>query len=269
MEQREDAVLLKTRALGVVMIQKEFIEKIVADDGVLAQAPKEPVAFDQKPAEKPWKKEFSFGYSLAQGNTEKQRIAGRLFFNRKTKENEVIIKGEHLYASTDKKMDTQRFNGILHYAFHFAQSLRWYNFYRLEGDHDRFAKIDYRLTPFTGVGYWFFSEERLKVMVEIGVGYEYTNYTDEQESIKKNIFTPQIFFEKGLWGKSRVSQRASLYLPPENVHDYRIRLETAFTNPMDRYWALRLTLIDDFNNFPGENVKKNDLRLISSLVYSF
>ncbi len=268
-EEAKDNIVLKTQDLGTLTIKRESIEKIVSDLALLETTNEPPKIPKEERKEKFWKKEIALGYSMSHGNTEKQRTSGRMFLRRKTKTNEIIVKADSFYSSTDKKMDTQRFNGMVHYGFSFTPSLKWYNFYRVEGDHDRFANVDCRVTPFTGVGYWFFDEEKIKLMAELGVGLEYTNYADEKESNKKNIVTPQIFVEKSLWGKSKISQSVTLYLPPEDTKDYRVHLEAAFTNPIDQYWALRLSLIDDFNNLPGGQAKKNDLRLVSSLVYSF
>lgn len=269
LEETDEKIVLETQSMGTLTIKKESIEKIVISQALVPAGKESPKAFEKAEKEKIWKKEFSFGYSMAHGNTEKLRTSGRLFLDRKTIHNEFILKVDSLYSSTDKKMDTQRFNGMLHYAFNFTPSLRWYNFYRVEGDHDRFANIDSRTTPFTGIGYWALFQERTKLLIELGAGFEYTNYSDSRESSQRNILTPRLFLEKGLWGKSKVTQDIAFFVSPEDTEDYRVHAEAAFTAPLDVYWSLRMSLIDDFNNIPGGAAKKNDIRLISSLVYSF
>ena len=69
-------------------------------------------------------------------------------------------------------MDTQNWYGMLRYAFSFWER-RWYNFYRLEADHDRFANIDYRIVPSCGIGYWFSDKEDYKAMAELAAQYGY------------------------------------------------------------------------------------------------
>lgn len=268
-EQDDQKVVVKTQSLGTLTISKEFIEKIVVSKASLEDEQKLSQAPDQTKKEKIWKKEFSFGYSMSHGNTEKLRTSGRLFLNRKTINNEFTLKVDSLYSSTNKKMDTQRFNGLLRYAFSFTPSLKWYNFYSVEGAHDRFANIDSRITPFLGLGYWFATQERFRFFVEFGAGFEYVDYADTEENTQRNVLTPRLFFEKGLWGRSKISQDITLFISPENTQDYRVHAEAAFTAPLDQYWSLRMSLIDDFNNAPGGTAKKNDIRLISSLVYSF
>jgi putative salt-induced outer membrane protein YdiY len=51
---------------------------------------------------------------------------------------------------------------------------------------------------------------------------------------------------------------------------FRLRSETSLTNAITQRISIRLKYIDDYNSDPGlPGVKKNDMRLVSSLVYSF
>ena len=66
-------------------------------------------------------------------------------------------------------MNAQRYDGMARYAFSFGKHLAWYNFYAFEAMHDRFANIDWRLTPSTGLGYWFADEAAWKATVELAL----------------------------------------------------------------------------------------------------
>jgi len=64
------------------------------------------------------------------------------------------------------------------YAYSFSEEMKWYHFYKIEGSQDRFANVDSRITPSSGLGYWFSDEDDYKAMVESALGYEHTSYVD-------------------------------------------------------------------------------------------
>ncbi len=261
-KETDKEVILFSPILGDVLIKREKIREIVTEKGGESLNVK-------KSKKNLWKKELSIGYNLSRGNTEQSQSSVMFFANRKTKYNELTLKGESFYSSKDKKMDSQRWNAFTRYAFSFGESLKAYNFYRFEADHDRFADIDYRLTPFTGIGYWFFDKEEFKLMAEAGIGFEHTIFRSDKKDKNDAILVPRVFFEKKLFGQLTFSQDIFMYAPFSDIGGYRVHLETIFTNPIDENFSLKVRLIDDFDPKPSAGTKKNDLRLISSLVYSF
>ena len=78
-------------------------------------------------------------------------------------------------------------------------------FYKLEADHDRFANINYRLTPAIGLGYWFSDTDDYKLMLEAGMGIEYTKFRDSSADSDELIIIPRAFLEKKLIGNSMIS----------------------------------------------------------------
>jgi len=215
-----------------------------------------------------WQREVSVGYSKSSGNTQSKQLSGSLYASRKTDYNEFTVKGNSLYASSDNKMDTQKWYGMARYAFSFGKK-KWYNFYKVEADHDRFSNIDYRIVPSLGIGYWFSDQPDWKAMVELGVGLEHTKFRDGGEDSDEAVVIPRAFFEKELWHKSRIKEDLYLYPSLENSGEFRLRSETVFDYPIDERLSLRLSVIDDYDSDPPANTKKNDTQFTSSLVYSF
>jgi len=158
---------------------------------------------------------------------------------------------------------------MIRYAFSFGASKKWYNFYKTEAEHDRFANIKYRITPSTGLGYWFSDTDDWKLLTEAGIGYEYTEYRDDTDSDGEVILIPRLFFEKTLFNNSRFSQDITMYPSLSEFGEYRVRSESSFINPINGHISLKLSLIDEYNSDPADDTKKNDLRFISSLMYSF
>ncbi len=257
-EQNESSISLKTDSIGTVLIKKDSIERIGnKEKEILVQT-----------EEKLWQREVSLGYNQSSGNTQNNQFSFKLSANRKTDHDEFTIKADTFYSSSNEKMDAQKWYGMSRYAFSFGSN-KWYNFYKIEVDHDRFANINYRAIPVVGVGYWFFDEPDLKAMVDIGLGLEYANFRGAAKDNSEIILTPRVFLEKKLFGNLRVSQDVIVYPYLEEINEYRLRSETSLINPITDKLSLKLSLIVDYNSNPSIGTRKNDTRLISALTHSF
>lgn len=222
----------------------------------------------QEDKPKLWQVKISAGYSESSGNTEKAEASLGVHANRKTQDNEFTVGGNAFYSSSDEKMDGQKWSGAVRYAFSFWER-KWYNFYKLEGDHDRFANIDYRVIPSLGIGYWFSDTPDWKAMAEVGAGYEHTHFRDDTDDSNEAVLIPRAFLEKRLFGKSRIKEDVFFYPSLEDTDEYRIHSETTFTNPINEHLALSISVIDDYNSNPPKGIKKNDIRVVTSLDYNF
>jgi len=266
-EENEDSVSVKTEAMGVILIRKEFVDNIIRPER-LAKKDEE-----EKEPEKPeisWQREISAGYNTARGNTRNEQFSLNAFVNRNRKHiDEWTFKGNMFYSEANKRMDAQKWYGMGRYAYSFGPRKAWYNFYRLETDHDKFADVYYRLIPASGVGYWFFDLPESKLLAEVGLGLEYTDYYGDKKNTSNLIAVPRLFYEQELFKRAKFTQDIYLYPALTDSGAYRVHSESAFTLSINDSLGLRLSLIDDYNSEPPSDTKKNDLTLMSSLVYSF
>lgn len=263
-EENKDTLSIKTEAMGVILVDKRFIERV--------KDPEKEVFREggEEDRELIWDRKISAGYNDSSGNTETSQLSVSLFINRKIMHvNEVTLKGNIYYSSSDKKMDAQKWYSMGRYAFSFGRDKHWYNLYKLELEHDRFANIDYRIIPSAGAGYWFYDTAELKVMAEAAMGLERTEFRDVTEDSDEAVFIPRAFFEKSLYNSSRLTQDLTFYLMPGDIGDYRLRSETLFNTPLSEKLSLNLSVTDDYNSEPANNSKNNDLRFMSGLTYSF
>jgi len=257
----EESVTIETEAIESITINRAFVDNVVRS-GEIEETPFEPKE------DKLWQSEIAVGYSKANGNTQSNQFSLRSKSNRKTDHDEFTLKGNVHYSSSNKKMDSQKWYGMGRYAFSFWDR-KWYNFYKLEGDHDRFANIDYRVIPSTGIGYWLSDEPDWKAMVEMAIGFEHTNFRDASKSSNEAVLVPRGFLEKKFIGGLSLSQDIVLYLSLEDTGKYRLHSETVLTNPINDHLSWKISFIDDLNSDPTGSAKKNDYRLISSLDYAF
>jgi len=258
----EDSISIDTEAIGLVTINREFLDRIARADETRDVMP---VSEDDSQ----WQRKASIGYSKISGNTQSSQVSIGLNAGKKTDHDETTIKGDINYSSSNKKMDSQKWYGMGRYAYSFGENKKWYNFYKLEADHDRFANINYRIAPSVGVGYWFSDQPDWKAMAEAGLGLEHTDFRDNSKDNNEAVLIPRAFFEKKLFSESLISQDLILYPSLSDTGDFRLRSETKLTNPIDDKLSLSVSLIDDYNANPSQDIKKNDMRIISALDYSF
>ncbi len=262
-KQDENSILIETAAMGSITVNKKFVNKILTDKNIREAISKEEKAIQ-------WKREISVGYNATRGNARTEQFSLSAFLNRNNKHiDEWTFKGDILYSSSNKKMDAQKWYGMGRYAFSLGPRKAWYHFYRLEADHDRFANVDYRFIPATGLGYWFFGLPKTKLITEIAVGLEHTDYRDETKNTSKMVLIPRLFYEQTIFKNATFSEDLYFYPTLINSGSYRIRSETAFTVSLNKILSLRLGFIDEYNSSPPNDTDKNDLYFISSLMYSF
>jgi putative salt-induced outer membrane protein YdiY len=216
-----------------------------------------------------WDKTLSLGYTKTGGNSRKDQGEVSATLNRKSSRDEWTAKYDAFYSSSENRLDAKKFYGLLRYAYSYGKDLKWYNFYKLEGDQDRSANIDYRFIPSIGRGYWFSNTDDLKAMAELGAGYQYTNFRDKTKPTGEAILTPRIFVDKRLINQLHLSEDLTMYPSLSELGEYRLRSETALTDQLSKRWALQLKLTDDFNSKPSGEVKKNDYTLITALNYKY
>jgi len=224
-------------------------------------------AAEEKTA-KLWEGECGAGYSQTNGNAKKSSLNVNAGLHRKTGHDEFNIKANMLYSSSSHEVDGQKWYAMGRYGISIWNK-KWYNFYKVEADHDRFANINYRIIPSTGLGYWFSDTPDWKAMVEMGIGLTHTDYRDNTKTSSEATLIPRVFLDKRIFGESHLSEDITFYSSLKNSGEYRFRSATSFTNPINERLSLRISFIDDYNSEPSVDTKKNDTQIVSSLNYSF
>jgi putative salt-induced outer membrane protein YdiY len=166
-------------------------------------------------------------------------------------------------------MNAQKWYTLERYGKSFGESKKWYWFMKNEVDHDKFAAVNYRVVPAGGVGYWFKDQDESKLLLEIGNGWEYTDYSDERQNESNYVLMPRVFFEKLLLKGVRISEDIIFYPTFSKTAGYRFRSVTYITLDIHKGLAVRFSLIDEYNSAPALGKQKNDMQLIASGVYGF
>lgn len=260
LSQDDQAVVLEHDALGTITLDRTRVASVALSEP--AEAP--------QPAARAWKRRFALGASLSEGNTEQGELSAKLRANGKTDRDELTAAAEGYLSQRDGQTNARRYAGSFRYAFSFGRELAWYNFYKVEADHNRFANIDWRLTSSVGFGYWFSEEPPLMAMAEIGFGWERTRFRDGVTDDSEPVLIPRGFLEKSFSTGAALSQEVTLWPQVgEDAGAVRLKVETVFTNPIRDGLSLRMRFVDEFNSDPAGSAERNDVRLSSELAWDF
>jgi len=258
----EEGYTVRTEAMQTVVIRPEFVRSA---DGV----PESEEPLPEVQTEVQWNRQVAAGFDRTRGNTDKSALNSSLSINRKTLRDEWDAEAAIYYAEDRRQMNDRRYEGLLRYAFSFGRNLRWYEFNKLEAAHDRFADIEYRLTPTLGLGCWFFDEPTFKLMVEGGGGADYTDFRTFSENKIDWIASGLGKLEWQLSPRITFSEKFTYYPSVTLSGEYRFRSQSDFDYKFNKSLSVRLSLIDTYNSNPSPGIERSDLRLESKLSYRF
>lgn len=256
--------IVATENLGTLTISKQVVSEI---KGAAAQLPPAPQTAQEQP--KLWSGKLFGGFSRQRGNTNSTELSGKIEIKRKVeKKNEFDIKTDGYYSEQNRKMNAQKYSALTRYGWSFGESKKWFHYTQGEADHDRFANIEARYTPSTGLGYWFNNSDDFKLMTEMGAGVAFTNFRTGEKSRGEFVLTPHAYIEKRVIGKMVASEDVRAYPSLSGERSFRVKSEASLKNPITDNLSLKVSLINEYNSEPGE-AKKLDTRIVSGIEYTY
>lgn len=255
------------KGIGAISIDRGIVEKIVTDADLAKEALKK--AEEEKKDGVDWSGELSAGFDRRRGNTSSTELFGEAKLAAETELSKYAAKGRLFYSEENRKMNAQKYKWSSRYDRRFRDMKKLYGYVTVESDRDRFANIKLRYTPGAGLGYHIAENERLKLQAETALAYTYTSYKDDTEVTHEFVLVPRAYGELKLIGDSKVTEDFTIYPSMTESGEYRWVSETVFHAPLNESVALKFHLIDEFNSNPGGTAKKNDLRIISTIAYTF
>lgn len=251
--------VIQSKSLGELNINNNDIKQILTKEELEKKA-------EEKKKEKKWKLQANIGGNASEGNTVKDQLNMLGILKRVWPHKEFSLQGSIFYSSADREMDEQQWDVIVRYRHDIAKT-KWYYFGQIETDHDKFADVNYRILPQAGVGYKFYNQDDFKLWAEVAPGYEFTNYVGENDDDTKVIvLVSTLYVEKMIFNKIKISEQFDFYPSMGNAGEFRFTSLTALTSPITENLSLQFSVLDEFNSVPPSDTKKNDLKLILSLV---
>jgi putative salt-induced outer membrane protein YdiY len=245
-------------------------QTIVTTTTVVTTAPAHPVV---PPPTYPWKSSVALGVTIARGNTDTTLASITLSTEKKWPQNDLVFGGDGLYGET-KNPDQQKYTESAEVIHGYSQYNRTitdglYGYARIDGFHDGIADIKYRITLAPGIGYYFISNKVADLSAEIGPGYIREQLDGETESFATLRVGEKFHYNISAHAKAWETIE---YLPQvDRFNNYIVNAELGIEAALNKSsnLSLRSVLDDSYNNVPAVGRLKNDLKLITSLVYKF
>jgi putative salt-induced outer membrane protein len=226
-------------------------------------------AEEEKAEEPKWSGDASLGLALARGNTETTNFS--LSFSLKgilSPKLKWVNTGVFLLGKADGITNAESIQLGTRLDWKFSE--RFFSFFEIQGIRDRFKNYDYRILPGLGAGYTVVAAETTSLSVTGGLSQVFTKYWDPGDT---DSHTGLTFGNEWSWKispTSELKQKASLLFDVSEMSHYFARLEINLASAIAKGLAVKLSLIDLYDNNPvGEGVKKNDVAFLAGLSAKF
>ncbi len=216
-----------------------------------------------------WTGSIALGTQLHEGNTDSDSMRLDFLAVRKIPQQELRLKAYACYGETDGITDQNDVYGEA--KIKIFPNTHWYLFGVSTAEYDEIRDIDLRAEVFGGPGYNFIQTEDSHLLGEFGLGLTMEIYdTDgEADSLEPSVWLNAEWRQK-LMERVEFFQALTIFPSIDTPGDYRFRSTTALCTPLGDHWALKLSAIDEYDSKPAtEDIEKNDLRILSSIEYTF
>jgi len=206
-------------------------------------------------------RKFSLGGKFSGGNTETQALNLDFSLDRnQVNQYQFTVKGEANKESNAGVLTAFNGKSIIRLAYSLTRS--FYNFYRLDLQHDQFQDINLRLIPTIGIGYWFVNEKEFKSKAETAAGYQKQYLIGQGDN---DMAILRLSYDL-LWGF--FTNDFDLYTSATNFNDYRATDTAELKYKMNSHYALKAKLKYEYDNIPVSGIKKDDYVFTTSIEYS-
>jgi putative salt-induced outer membrane protein len=212
-----------------------------------------------------WETSAALGMTLTKGNSDTLMVTADALTSRKYTSDELSFGVSLSYGeqSDIKNNETAKAFGQWNHLF----TERFYGYVRADALHDAIADIDYRITLSPGVGYYFIKNEKMLLSGEVGPGV----VIEKQGGEEKIYFVGRVAekFEYKFSDKAKMWQMAEFLPQLDDFDNFIINAEIGVEASITGKTALRAVLQDTYDNEPAPGRKKNDLKLVTSVVVKF
>ena len=216
-----------------------------------------------------WAGNLSLGLSVTEGNTQTKNISftfsadGPLSDKTEWQNTGFFLFGQTGSVTNSESMGlTSRIN--------WQHSDRIFSFYEIQGLRDTFKNYAFRFFPTIGLGLKTVKTEKSELTVNAGLSPVITKFTGRSGL---DFFTGVTLGNKLTWSISpttEFSQQLLLTADVSALNNFFARLEMSLAASISSKWALKLSVIDTYDNNPiGAGIEKNDVVFIAGITYSF
>lgn len=222
-------------------------------------------ALAQDAAPKKWESSAALGATVTKGNSDTLLFNANVQSTRKWDKNVLQLGADGAYGENQSIKNTEVFHAFTQFNRLFTDHV--FGYLRADGMHDSIADVDYRFTVSPGVGYYFIKNERMTLSGEVGPGF----ITEKVGGIRKDYLSLRVAerFDYKINDRAKLWQTAEWLPQVDDLNNYIINAEIGVDTKITTNLSLRVVLQDTYDNEPAANRKKNDLKLIAGVAYSF
>ena len=212
-----------------------------------------------------WETSAGLGLTLTKGNSDTLMVTADALTAKKFTHDELSFGVSLSYGEQSDVKNNEAAKAFAQWNHLFTD--RFYSYVRADALHDAIADIEYRITLSPGVGYYIIKEDRMQLSVEGGPGAVIEKQGDEE----KIYFVGRVAekFQYKFNDKAKVWQMVEFLPQLDDFDNYIINAEVGVEASITARTALRAVLQDTYDNEPAPGRKKNDLKLVTSVVVKF
>jgi putative salt-induced outer membrane protein len=221
-------------------------------------------------SEKPWDQSFSLGLNIAKGNTESTQVATSYDGLKRFDQAELQLKASVNFGEDDtnntKTKTTDNYFAEANFRRDFSKHFYWL----LNSSYtvDNIADLDYRLNVGPGLGYRLMDTHKTNMDLEAGLAYFGQKYDNTPKDSGLGYRVAEKWNYK-LSDKSKLWQSAEIVGDTDEGDNYVIKGEIGVSSALAGALSLKSTVSDTYTNDPKAGKKKNDVTIMTTLVYSF
>lgn len=211
-----------------------------------------------------WGAEVKVALNGSQGNTETFAFGAAAEAIRETDDDRLRFGGSIARESKDSEDTVKNSRGYGYYDYHLGAHWDLGGFVTLEYDH--FKDLDLRTTVGVGPGYRFIDTKTMLFKVRAGLAYVNENFRNDPD----DDYITAVVGDEFRWTISESQsfyQLLDVFPSLEDGKDVLLHAEVGFRQSLYKNLFAELALIDDYDNVPPDDRKKNDFKYLFQLGY--
>lgn len=213
-----------------------------------------------------WSADLKAVVNGSQGNSKTFALGAAAEAIRETDGDRLRFGGSIARESKDDDEDTvKNTRGWGNYDYHLGAHWDLGGFLTLEYDH--FKNLDLRTVVGAGPGYRFIDTKTMLFKVHAGLAYVNENFNSGESD---RDYLTAVAGDELRWtisGSQSVYQLLDVYPSLARGEDVFLHAEAGFRQALWKGIFLELALIDDYDNLPADDRKKNDFKYFFQLGY--
>lgn len=212
-----------------------------------------------------WETTASSGLTLTQGNSDTLLVTASILGVKKWDKNEARVGANGAYGESESVRNNEMLQAFGQYNRLWNERL--YGFLRLDVVRDAIADVDYRIIFSPGIGYYLIKNDATSLSVEAGPGAIY----ERQGGKSTGYMTLRLAerFEHRLSERAKIWQSVEIIPEVSDFDNFLVNAELGVEAGLTKKLSLRSYLVDTYDHQPAPGRKKNDLKFVTAVVYTF